>query len=157
GAQAREQAKRGREVHAALARARELREQARAEAGRWGKWAEAMACARRAEALLEDGAAEPELARQVPDLPGELAEGAAARRLVARLDEIRLLQAEVNVQEDRFVLDSALPEYRRAFQDYGLRAETTAPDEAAALLRRPPPAVRGAAVAALDHWLILAR
>src|SRR5262249_21557134 len=113
--------------------------------------------ARRAEALLEDGAAEPELARQVQDLLGELAEEAADRRLVARLDEIRLLQAEVNVQEDRFVLDSALPEYRPAFQDYGLRAGTTAPDEAAALLRRPPPAVRGAAVAALDHWLILAR
>src|SRR5262249_3536496 len=70
---------------------------------------------------------------------------------------IRLLQAEVNVQEDRFVLDSALPEYRRAFQDYGLRAETTAPDEAAALLRRPPPAGRGAAGAAPGPLAVLGR
>src|SRR5205823_14251951 len=123
----------------------------------WGKWAEAMACARRAEALLEDGAVEPELARQVQDLLGELAEEAADRRLVARLDAIRLSQAEVNAKEDRFALESALPEYRQAFRDYGLQVEATAPEEAAAVIRHRPPAVRATLVAALDHWLDLAR
>src|SRR5262249_53456011 len=118
GALAREQAKRGREVNAALNRARELREQARSEPRQWGKWAEAQALTRRAEALLEDGAAEPELARQVQDLLGELAEEAADRRLVARLDAIRQLQAEVNAKANRFTLESALPEYRQAFRDY---------------------------------------
>jgi serine/threonine protein kinase len=156
GAQAWEQARRGREVDAALTRARELREQARSAAGRSDQWAEAQAMARRAEALLEDGAAEPELTRQVQGLLRELAEEEADRRLVARLEAVRLSQAEVDVKGDQFVLERALPEYRQAFRDYGLEA-AVAPEEAAALLRRPPPAVRGTLVAALDHWLILAR
>jgi serine/threonine protein kinase/Flp pilus assembly protein TadD len=157
GAQARERAKRGQEVNDALNRARELREQARSAAGRWGKWAEAQAWARRAEALLEGGAAEPALAGQVQGLLRELAEEEAGRRLATRVEEIRLLQAEVHGKENRFFLERALPEYRQAFRDHGLPAEAMPPAEATALLRRQPPAVRGTLVAALDDWLDLAR
>jgi tetratricopeptide (TPR) repeat protein len=120
-------------------------------------WAQALAAARQAEALLQEGVTEPVLAKRVQGLLGELAEEEADKLLVQRLEEIRLLQAEVNVKENRFALEKALPEYRQAFLSYGLQAQTMAPQEAAALLRRRPPAVRSTLVAALDHWLVLAR
>jgi serine/threonine protein kinase/Flp pilus assembly protein TadD len=157
GAQIREQAKRSQQINNALNSARELREQARSVPGQSGKWAEAQALARRAEALLDDRAAEPELARQVDSLLSDLAREAADQRLVARLEEIRLQQAEVNVKENRFLLERALPEYRQAFWNYGVRSETMAPEEAAAFVRSRPAAVRATLVAALDHWLDLAR
>jgi serine/threonine protein kinase/Flp pilus assembly protein TadD len=156
-AHAREQIKRGWEINAALNRARELREQARSAPGQGGNWAEAQAMARRAEALLEDRAAEPELASQVQDLVRELAEEQADRGLVARLEEIRLAQADVNAKEGRFYLEKALPEYRQAFTEYGLQAGAVAPADAAAVLQGRPPAVRGTLVAALDEWLDGAR
>jgi tetratricopeptide (TPR) repeat protein len=150
---ARDRATRQGRVAADLRAALEEAERSRRE----GQWPRAQAAARRAEALLRDGAADPAVAERVRGLLRELAEEEADGRLVARLDEIRLLQAEVNVKEDRFVLERALPEYRRAFGDYGLRAGATAPEEAAARLRRRPAAIRGPIVGALDHWLVLAR
>jgi tetratricopeptide (TPR) repeat protein len=152
--QAVRQAVRSRDVHEALARAGMLREQARA-GGDSGKWAEAREEARRAEALAEGEPVEPGLAERVAALRYELDDEQADRVLVARLEEARLLQAEVNVKEGRFALELALPEYRQAFIDYGLRA-MVAP-AAAARIRGRPPAVRGALVAALDQWLDLAR
>ena len=143
------QAKVARDLQAALEESRRFQ--------REGKRPQAQAAAKRAEALLLDGAGEPELAVRVQGLLRELAEEEADVRLVARLEEIRLLQAEVNVKDDRFVRGTALPDYRRAFEDYGLRAEATAPEGAAGLLRCRPAVVRGTLVAALDHWLILAR
>jgi tetratricopeptide (TPR) repeat protein len=122
-----------------------------------GKWPQAQAAAKRAEFLLEEGAAEPALAERVQNVLRELAEKEAEGRLLTNLEQIRHLQAEVNVEEDRFVLERALPEYRRVFMEYGLRADVTPPEEAAALLCRHPPAIHGGLVAALDHWLILAR
>ena len=80
--QAVRQARRSREVQDALARAALLREQARAAGGQ-GKWAEARAMARRAEALAEDGPVEPGLTERVADLLRELDEEEADRRLVA--------------------------------------------------------------------------
>jgi len=144
-----QQAKIAIEVQAALGDAQRFQ--------REGKWPQAQAAAKRAEALLRDGTPEPALAEPVQALLRELAEEEADARLLARLEEIRVLQAEVNVKEDRFVLESAFPEYRQAFREYGWRVEAMAPEEAAALLRRRPRAVQGTLVAALDHWLILAR
>src|SRR5262249_22756141 len=71
-------------------------------------------------------------------------------------EELRLLQAEVNPKENRFLLERALPDYREAFREYGLSADM-APSEAATVLQQRRPAVRATLVAALDHWLILAR
>jgi serine/threonine protein kinase/Flp pilus assembly protein TadD len=121
-----------------------------------GKWPQAQAAAQRAESLLEDGVTEPALSERVRAVLRELAEEEADIRLVARLDEIRLLQAGVNVKEDRFAMEDTLPEFRQAFSIYGLRADLITPEDAAALIRRRPPSVHGALVAALDHWLILA-
>jgi serine/threonine protein kinase/Flp pilus assembly protein TadD len=122
-----------------------------------GKWPQAQAAAKRAEALLGDGAADADLADRVRTLLRELADEVADAELVARLEELRLLQAEVNVKTEHFADESAIGDYRRAFAGYGLRAGATAPEEAAARLRGRPPAVRATLVAALDHWLILAR
>ncbi|MCI0377130.1 MAG: tetratricopeptide repeat protein [Gemmataceae bacterium] len=149
----REQAKRDQEIHAALERARELREQARSAPGHWGKWAEAQAMARRAEALLESGVTDPALSPQVHYLLRELAEEGADRRLIARLEEIRLLQAEVNVKQNRYDRERTLPDYRQAFHDYGLRSKVTPPEQAAAILGRRPHAVLATLIAALDDWL----
>src|SRR5262249_31622158 len=62
----------------------------------------------------------------------------------------------INAQKNRFASEMAMPEFREAFADYGLRPDST--DLAAAdRLRGRPAAVRSQAVAALDHWLDLAR
>jgi tetratricopeptide (TPR) repeat protein len=122
-----------------------------------GNWLQAEAAAKRAEALLQDDAADAALAAQAGGLLRELAEEDADRRLLGRLETIRLRQAEVNVRENRFALEEALPEYLQVFNDYGLRADALAPEKAAALVRHRSPAVRGTVLAALDHWLILAR
>jgi tetratricopeptide (TPR) repeat protein len=122
-----------------------------------GRFPQAQAAANRAEALLRDGAPSQAVAGQVQGLLRELAEEEADGRLVARLEELRLRQAEVNGKESRFLLERARPDYRQAFGEHGFRAEALTPEEAAALFRRRPPAVRAILMAALDHWLILAR
>jgi serine/threonine protein kinase/Flp pilus assembly protein TadD len=124
---------------------------------REGHWPQALAAAQRAAALLPEGAADPALAAQVRDWLRNLAEEDADRRLVARLEGIRLRQAQLNVREERFSREETLPEYGQAFRDYGLAAQVLSPAEAAALIRRRPPAVRNTLLGALDHWLILAR
>jgi serine/threonine-protein kinase len=154
--QAVRQALRSREVHEALGRAGALREQARATGGP-AKWAKAREEARRAEALAEGGPVEPGLAERVGLLLRDMNEEEADRRLVARLEEAWLLQAEVNFKENRFVEQRALPRYRQAFADYGLLPGSTVPAEAAARIQCRPPGVRGPALAALDDWLDVAR
>jgi tetratricopeptide (TPR) repeat protein len=114
-----------------------------------GKWPEAQAAAVRANDLLEDGQW-PELAKRVQALLADL-------RLITRLEEIRLLQADVHGKENRFSLDRALPEYRQAFKEYGLEATAVTPKEAAALLQDRTPAVHATLVVALEDWLELAR
>jgi serine/threonine-protein kinase len=121
------------------------------------EWAEARAMARQAEALLEQGPGLSELADQARSLLSAMDQEQADRWLLARLERSRLRQAAINVKENRFAVENLLPEYRQAFHRFGLRAETMAPPEAAALLRRRPVAVRGTLVGALDHWLVQAR
>src|SRR5262245_60807023 len=134
-----QQAWRSREVQDALSRAAVLRERARAAGGR-GEWAEARAEVRRAEALAEGGPVEPGLTERVSALRRELDEEEADRLLVAHLAEIRLLQTEINVKENRFDLEGALPEYGQAFADYGLPVGSP-PGKAAERIRGRPPAV----------------
>jgi tetratricopeptide (TPR) repeat protein/predicted Ser/Thr protein kinase len=148
------QGRRGQEAQEALARAVALRDQARATDDA-GKWAEAREVARQAAALAEGGPPAPGLAERIADLRRELDEEEADRRLVGRLEEIRLGVAEVN-EEGQFAGKRAWAQYRQAFADYGLRVGSDA-TEAAARIRGRPPTVRGPAVAALDVWLSRAR
>jgi serine/threonine protein kinase/Flp pilus assembly protein TadD len=124
---------------------------------REGKFPQAHVAARRAEVLLGDGAAHPDLADRVHGLLRALAAEEADSQLIAHLEELRLLQSEVDVKENTFALERALPDYRQAFRNYGLPCDTMAPDEAAEHLRQRPDKVRATLLAALDHWLILAR
>jgi serine/threonine-protein kinase len=121
---------------------------------RHGHWPQAQAAAKRVEELLRDGAADPALAQRAQGLLRDTSEEEAERRLVTRLEEMRLLQAEV--KDNHFDLERALPDYRQAFQEYDLGPDRE-PGEAAARLLRRPERVRGTLLAALDHWLILAR
>ena len=141
------QARRTADVQAALKEGQRFQKE--------GLWPQAQAAARRAEVLLQDGTAEPALAERVKSLLRDLAEQEADVRLVARLEAIRLRQADV--KDDRFVLARSRVEYQQAFGTYGLRMDVTTPEQAAAVLRRRPPSVRGTLLAALDHWSILAR
>ncbi len=84
-----------------------------------------------------------------------LAEQEADRLLIARLETIRLRQANVN--DDRFSIPQSRVEYEKAFGTYGLRTDATTPEQAAAALRRRPVSVRNTLLAALDHWSILAK
>jgi tetratricopeptide (TPR) repeat protein len=121
-----------------------------------GKLPQAQAAAKRAEALLPGGAADSDLTERVQCLLCELAEEEADGRLVDQLREVRLRQAGLNAQGNDFLISKARPDYQQAFRSYGLGMET-APEEAAARLRSRPAPVRATLVAALDHWLILAR
>jgi serine/threonine protein kinase/Flp pilus assembly protein TadD len=134
------QARNAADVQAALEEARRFQGEE--------KWGQGQAAAERAQALLKSGGGCAERRQSVHELLADL-------RLVGRLEELRLLQAEV--KEERFAWQRALSDYRQAFGDYGLRVETLAPEEAAAALRHRSPAVRAILLAALDHWLILAR
>jgi serine/threonine protein kinase/Flp pilus assembly protein TadD len=120
-----------------------------------GKWPQAQAAARQAEALIRDGADEPALAERIDGLLRELAGEEADGRLLGRIEAIRVLQGEV--RNDQFDLQRTLPEYQEAFGDYGLRHGSMTPEEAAARIAARPAAVRGPVLAAMDHWLILAR
>jgi tetratricopeptide (TPR) repeat protein len=89
-------------------------------------------------------------------LAAELAAEEQDRRLLARLEEIWLLRAEVDPQVPGFALRKSLRAYPPAFAEHGLRVETDTKGPAAWVLRRPPP-TRERLIAGLDAWLGLAR
>jgi serine/threonine protein kinase/Flp pilus assembly protein TadD len=122
-----------------------------------GKLAHAQAAAKRAEALLGDGKTAPDLVEPVQGLLRELAEAKADQQVVADLGELRLRQAANEAKDKQFHLPKSRPDYQQVFRAYGLRSETMTPEEAVARLRARPPAMRATLLAALDHWLILAR
>jgi serine/threonine protein kinase/Flp pilus assembly protein TadD len=141
------QARRIAAVQAALKEAQRFQEE--------GLRPQAQAAAKRAEVLLQDTRAEPALAERVNRLLRNLAEQEADVRLVARLEAIRLRQADM--KDHRFVLEQSRVEYQQAFETYGLQTDVATAEQAAAVLRRRPPSVRSTLLAALDDWLILAR
>src|SRR5262249_49010639 len=104
------------------------------------KWPEALAAARRAEALLADGGAEA-LRQRVRVLLADLA-------MVARLEEVELQKD--NMRDHRFDYELAAAEYTKAFREFGIDVEALAPAEAAARLRARTIPVELAA--ALDAW-----
>jgi serine/threonine protein kinase/tetratricopeptide (TPR) repeat protein len=123
-----------------------------------GKWPQALASAKRAERLLQDGPADPTLVEQVQTLLRQLAEEEADGRMTALLEELRLRQADTDAKNNRFLLEKRVrPDYQQAFRNYGLRPDAMKPREAAELLQSRKPAVRATLLAALDDWLILAR
>ncbi|HEY7156911.1 MAG TPA: protein kinase [Gemmataceae bacterium] len=147
--QAARQVKRVGDIESALKDAERFRKE--------GKRPKAQAEAKRAEALLDKDVAAPALAERVQSLLRELAEEEADSRLVADLAKLRLRQAAVDVKANSFHLKRSRPDYQQAFGNYGLRKETMTAEEAAARIQSRPAPIRATLVAALDHWLILAR
>jgi serine/threonine protein kinase/Flp pilus assembly protein TadD len=108
---------------------------------RQGKWREAQAAAKRAEALLANGGGGAELQQRVGDLLADL-------RMVERLEELRLLQA--NVKDGRFDDEGADRAYAAAFRDYGIDVDALDPRQAVEHLKARP--IRVELAAALDGW-----
>jgi serine/threonine protein kinase/predicted Zn-dependent protease len=145
-----EEAERAQQVESRRAALRQHLDKA-LEAEKDGRWAEAGVAAGRAEALLV-------MADDPPAL-SELLEAVQARlRFVARLEQIRLEQAQFAKVETRHALPmsyfrsrEADPAYRDLFRDFRLDVETLAPQEAASRIQLSP--IRSQLVAALDDWL----
>jgi serine/threonine-protein kinase len=141
------------DVHDALNRATALREQAKAaNAGGPALFARAREQVQRALALVENGPADETLRDQVRRLQTELDEEEKDRKLVAALDEALLAMAKFNSRRNRFAEERAVPRFREAFAAYGLPAGRGEAKAAARRIRRRPPAVREAILAALDEW-----
>jgi serine/threonine-protein kinase len=143
---------RDRQALEALAQAELLRQQAQA-GGDPGKWADALALARRAEALLEQGTGRPEAAERARALLQVLDEEEADRRLLARVDKIQLVKVEQDSKVLGFGYRGAIPQYAEAFEEYGMKAGAVPPKEAAARIGQRPPQVQARIVGALDDWL----
>jgi tetratricopeptide (TPR) repeat protein/predicted Ser/Thr protein kinase len=146
--QAVQQARRSEDVHDALTRAAQLREQARSADGDTSKWTEARVQARRAEALAQTGLPAPELQEQVAALLGELDQEEKDHKMLVDLDGIRIRQAEL--KGEQFDMRAAVLRYAAAFRRYGIDMEALSVAEAARRVRASQ--VGEALLTALDHW-----
>jgi tetratricopeptide (TPR) repeat protein len=126
-------------VEAALAEA--------AESVRRHDWPQASAAATRARELHAMGAS--------AHWEGRIDELLADLGLVTELDDVRLLQTDFDNAKRRFHRERALPRFAEVFGRYGIRAGADPAEVAARLAQRPAP-VRGAAVAGLENWWLLA-
>ncbi|MCI0742296.1 MAG: tetratricopeptide repeat protein [Gemmataceae bacterium] len=145
------------QVHQALAQANTFREQARLPGGGLKQLEAALSAAARAKAALDAGEEEPNTRQQVESLLAALQrelpparEAERDRSMLVRLDDVRDLQAEVDVKSSRFDEGRADPAYADAFREYGIDVDALDPETAAARIRARPIAVELAT--ALDHW-----
>lgn len=125
-----------------------------ADVNQWddAEWQQARDQAERAATLAESPLADDELRSRAAQALAALDERRNDRRLLAALEAAWLAGAE---GEQRFAEEKALPLVREALADYGLPLGEGAPGEVAAKIKRRPPEVREAIVAALDEWMML--
>jgi tetratricopeptide (TPR) repeat protein len=109
------------------------------------KWPEALAAARRAEAAVTGGEADPATGQLVRALLKDL-------EFIDRLEQIRMLRATLVGGE--FDDAGADQEYGRAFRDYGVDVEELAVEQAIDRLKTRPALAIPLAVA-LDHWVFV--
>jgi len=143
-----EQQRRGanRELSDALVEVAGLREKSRtAPVGETEPWNQFRAALRRAEGLAGSPLAEPALVARVRSLQAELKQDEADRRMVARLEEIRLSRADKTVH----IVGTHYPSYVAAFKEHGLPVFDLDVEEAARRIAASP--IRDWLVAALDH------
>jgi serine/threonine-protein kinase len=146
------------QVNAALGQATAFRDQAR---GKTAKEALALAGrareqAQRAQALVEGGPPDEDLAARVRALVAELDDDDRDRRFLTELDKAQEDQTVRTPHENRFAMERALPHFRTAFRTYGVPVGEGDPAAVAARFAGRSPVVREAAVAALDEWIRLA-
>jgi serine/threonine protein kinase/tetratricopeptide (TPR) repeat protein len=141
-------------VEQALGEARELRAQARNGGPRTMRFlAGALAAARQAQALLEQGGADESLGPRVAALLAELEEEVSDRRTVQHLEALRLV--EYDPRQRRLDYAKADRGYAEAFAACGMDLKRLAPAEAAARVRARP--IRETLVTALEHWAYVRR
>jgi serine/threonine-protein kinase len=150
GWQARARAQRrletARGVEQALDRADSLRQRAEVFSD-LAAWSAALAEARRAETLLEQGEGGEELQQRVAELLAELEADQRDRRMVARLEE-RGMPLEILEGDLDFAL--AAGNLHAAFVEYGIDVLHLPPDQAADRIRARP--IRDQLTTALDNW-----
>ncbi len=115
-------------------------------------WTAALAAARQAEARLAGGEAGEGLRRRVRALLDELEPAEKDRTMLARLEQVRLRQAEL--KDNQFDIQAAGPAYAAAFKEYGIDVLALPAQEAAQLLRKR--AILIELAAALGDWARLA-
>src|SRR5262245_23872104 len=109
------------------------------------EWLPGLEVCKSAEALLASASGMDDLRRQLQELRRDL-------DAAARLDEIMLMQAETDIDRNRFAQSRSLAEYAKVFEDYGIRVGVSEVEAAAALVRKRPEPIRNRLVAALDDW-----
>ncbi len=144
-----QQTRTNRELSEALAEAARLCEKARtARPGETEGRRQLRETLRGAEALAGSELADPVLVRRVKALEAELKQDEADRRMVARLEEIRLNQAELQAGQISTFSGGTRPAYETAFREYGLPIFDLETEEAARRIAASP--IRDWLVAALD-------
>ena len=111
-------------------------------------WPQSRAAATRARELVESGASDhwkPRVDELLADLD-----------MVARIDEVRLIQGTYDFESKRIPWEKALPRYAEAFARYGIHSGADPAEVAARIAQRPAP-VHDALVGALDNWWLIAR
>jgi serine/threonine-protein kinase len=117
-----------------------------------GKRAEALAALERAELLAGEAGPDPARGARLTALRERLDAAGRDQEFIARFEEILLrVQSRVNVEENQFTPEAALPEIRDALRRYGMEIGVMAPAEAAALVETRPEPIRRSLVAALDE------
>jgi serine/threonine-protein kinase len=147
------QAQLTRDVNEALNQAMALHAQSSsATAGGTSLFAQAREQAQRAQTLVESGPTDAALKDEVARLCTNLDEEEKDRRLIAALEEARLVQAESSDDRRTYARHRAVPRFREALRAYGLPAGQVEPTAAAERIRQRPAAVRQAIVTGLDEW-----
>jgi serine/threonine-protein kinase len=109
-----------------------------------GRWPEALAVARQAEALLTTGGIPTELRRRVRERLSDA-------EMVVRLEDIRLSQAEL--KDGSLDRETPARDYSKAFRNYGIDVEGLETGEVVARIRQR--SIRDHLTAALEDWALL--
>jgi serine/threonine-protein kinase len=148
-----------RDAGAALAEATALGKRAAGLTEQPAQWqstlAAALSAVKLAESLLskEEDGVDAKLQDHVQEVRAGLEADERDRRLVARFEEVRLEQTEVDVERSMFKGYNAYPKLCAALRAYGLKIGQTPIEQALARLRKRPMAVQKHVVAALDLCL----
>src|SRR5262249_54744980 len=117
-----------------------------------GRLAEAVATCERAELLAGEAAAEPALWERMAELKRRLDADTKDREVVARVEEIRLLeQSQVIETANRFARERGFPKIQEAFRHYGIELGVSPASEVAARIQTRPQAIQTHMLAALDE------
>ncbi len=139
-------------INDALAEVARLRGQAQSAAlGDQTALAQAREQMQRAVGLAESGPAAPEVLAQVQGLLGELDQEQRDQQLLAALDKAWLARANLTRDASGFDVKASIPILRDALEAYGLAVGKGPPEEAAAFVRKRPPAVRQELLGALEE------